>query len=341
MNCTELASKLTENYYTSETYDASNSNESSLNEYMNHNGILLTMCIGMSFFPKIFGGPCKLGIRENHLSASWIRNIDTGFRIFGMPDDPDALPIGLVLDPLQSHIDCMYPIDAVTDTRLRNGCGPVPDAPDAPPFNFMRILERIHVVNYKNENFGNDTKWMDIDCMDFMEPMVIPEDTGNFAVGKTDCKVDFLNNGTDMPFRFETSGEYIYNTWSSVMGHPVCNQSLPWSNPTFHDIDTILYFGSCIWKPNNWVGMMDIMEQIAVLHPKVHFWNEIVITKPNSKLEEMVQAVFVLDGSSPTQYETARFEAQKMGKPLLILHHNPPDQNVSFSCDGEYSTARK
>lgn len=329
MDCSALASKLTENYYTQDTY---NSSTDSLNGYFLDNGILLTMCLGIPFFPRIFGGPCKLGMLENHVSASWIRNIDTGFRIFG-PPEPDELPIGLILDPALAEINCMYPLDAGTASRMNNGCGSQPDAPDA-PMNYWRYLERLDIVSYKNSKFGNSTKWSDIDCNLFLEDLLPSQVAGNMATNNTECNAAVQG---DVPFRFDTSAKYIYDTWSFVMGHPVCNVTQPWTGPTFNHLDTIIYVGSCTWKPYDWLGLIDTMVSIAVKYPDVHFWNEIVVAKPKA-IAEITQAVFVMDGASSTRYDVARREALKLGKPLLILHHQPEyNSSISFTCDESFA----
>lgn len=215
MDCPELALKLSDNYYTTHKLNYS---DESLSGYLSQNGVLLTMCIGQMIFPNIFGGPCQLGRLSNHVSASWIRNLETGFKIFG-PPPPDELPIGLILDPMTADINCVYPIDAVTDTRLKNGCGFQPDAPEASN-NFRRILERYEIVKYKNEIFGKDVKWSDIDCENFLGNVGY----GSFAVNNSDCSLGIENS---VPLLFESAAKFTYETWSNLVGHPVCNVTKP------------------------------------------------------------------------------------------------------------------
>ena len=214
-HCSELALRLSENYHTTHIY---NHSDESLSGYLAHNGILLTMCI----MPTIFGGPCKIGGLSNHFSASWIRNIETGFRIFG---GAELLPIGLILDPTTVDINCAYPIDAVTDTRLNSGCGFQPDAPEASN-NYRRILERYEIVKYKNDMFGKDAKWSDIDCEDFLGNF----DGGIFAMNDSDCSLSMEH---DVLLLIESSAKITYKTWSNIVGHPVCNVTKAWVEPTF------------------------------------------------------------------------------------------------------------
>jgi hypothetical protein len=320
MSCSELALTLTNNYYTLNEYNSTNR---SLNEYLDQNGLLLTMCIGQTLFPRIFGGPCHMGSRSNHISASWIRNSDTGFRIFGPPQQ-NQIPIGLILDPTIAHIECLYPIDGVTDTRVNHGCGEQRDAPGGSK-NFWRILEQYEIIKYKNDVFGKNTKWSDIDCNDFVGDYR----GGNFAFNDTGCSIAVTGG---IPFSFETAPKFTYETWSSIMGHPVCNVTQPWVDPTFRSEDTILYMGSCVWKPFDWVGMINTMTQLALEHPHVNFWNEIIVGKPKV-LADVVQAVFIMEESN--DHEAARMEAKSLNKPLLTLH--PPDpttrKRLSFTCD--------
>lgn len=253
-----------------------------------------------------------MGLRSNHISASWIRNSDTGFRIFG-PPQPNQIPIGLILDPTIAQIECIYPIDAVTNTRMNSGCGEQRDAPGGSK-NFWRILEQYEIIQYKNDLFGKNTKWSDIDCNDFVGGL----GGGNFAFNNTDCSIAVKGG---VPFTFETTPKFTYETWSSIMGHPVCNISQPWMDPTFSSDDIILYMGSCVWKPFDWVGMINTMTHLALEHPHVHFWNEIIVAKPKV-LADVVQAVFVMEEDVNDYFKAARLEAKSLNKPLLILH--PP-----------------
>jgi hypothetical protein len=320
MSCHDLALRLTENYYTATRFNSTNTN---LTDYLNHNGILLTMCIGNAILPRIFGGPCKLGFRSHHVSASWIRKNETGFRVFGSSLLADtALPVGLILDPTMTQINCMYPIDGVTDAREKNGCGVTFDSIGGPS-SIRRSIDRYAIAHFKNSRFGKDTKWSDIDCS-LMFSDIVGE--GNFALNDTDCSGAVAGG---IPFVFESPARVTYETWSDVMGHPVCNITQPWTDPTFTSDDVLLYLGSCVWKTSDWAGMIDTTVNLATEHPSVTFWNEIVLSKPKD-LADIVQAVFIVDGSYALQ--AAKWEATRLGKPLLILSHST-DGNISFTCD--------
>lgn len=318
MNCPELALRLSDNYYTTLKF---NQTHEGLGEYLNQNGILLTMCLGQAILPSIFGGPCKLGMLSKHVSASWIRHVDTGFRIFG-PPSLDELPIGLILDPTTTGINCIYPIDGVTDQRLNNGCGVQPDAPEASN-NYYRILERFEIVKYKNDAFGKDVKWSDIDCKDFIGMT----ETGFFAVNNSDCSL-----------RLESAAKFTYETYSNLLGHPVCNATQAWVEPSYSMTDTILYMGSCVWKPSDWRSMIDTMVKVTSEYPHANIWNEVLIAKPR-ELNDIVQAVFLIDGSyDHNQYKSAKMEARRLGKPLLILHPSTTYSNLTFTCEQSAAT---
>ena len=318
MQCPELALRLSENYYSAQKF---NNLDESLSGYLNQNGILLTMCFGQMILPRLFGGPCRLGVLSNHVSASWIRNIETGFRIFG-PPPPDELPIGLILDPITSDINCVYPVDAVTDSRLDKGCGFQPDAPEASN-NYRRFFERYEIVKYKNDVFGKDVKWGDIDCEDFLGNTEL---LGTFAVNNSDCSLAMVS-----------AAKFYYDTYSNLVGHPVCNATKAWVEPAYNTTDAILYMGSCIWKPSEWRSMIDTMVKAVSEYPHAHLWNEINIAKPRT-LKDIVQAVFLIDGSfDHSEHEAAKMEARRLGKPLLVLHPPDANSNLTFTCDESIS----
>lgn len=317
MSCSDLALRFTESYFSSATFNSSGN----LNEYLNSNGILLTMCVGNTLAPKFFGGPCKLGFRENHVSASWIRKKETGFRIFGPRED-----VGLILDPFATEIQCLYPVDGVTDQRSINGCGPTYDAIDGSS-NIWRSIEKYQIESYKNQMFGKDTKWMDIDCEDMLGTFVGPFPFGGaFALNNTDC-LETVAGG--IPFLFASPVKYTYDVWSNLLGHAVCNATVPWPEPSFDDEGALLYLGSCAWRKSNWVGMVDTMMNLASEYLSLEFWNEIVLTKPKH-MADIVQAVFVMDGSY--DYQAAKWVAKDLGRPLMVFTLSE-DGNLSFSCD--------
>jgi hypothetical protein len=254
--------------------------------------------------------------------------METGFRIFG-PPPPDELPIGLILDPTTVDIQCVYPIDAVTDTRLKNGCGFQPDAPEAPN-NYHRILERYEIVKYKNDVFGKDVQWSDIDCEDFIGTV-----DGIIAVNHSDCS---LSIEQDVPLLLESIAKFTYETWSNIMGHPVCNVTKRWKEPIYNTTDTILYMGSYVWRPSDWLSMVDTMVKVSSEYPHAHLWNEVLVAKPHS-MKDIVQAVFLMDGSyNRNQHKAAMIEARRLGKPLLTLHLPGAKSNLTFTCDESIGT---
>ena len=331
MSCPELALRLTENYYSTHRF---NQSSESLSGFLDQNGILLSICLGSTILPSIFGGLCSLGIFSNHVAASWIRNIDTGFRIFGGPPTPtdDLALIGLILDPATADVKCVYPIDAVTNSRLNNGCGPLKQSPKAPNQDSQKS-DRYANIKFKSEKFAKTSKWSDIICEKFFRL-----DTGMVAMNNSDCSFA-IEHDVPVPMLLESAGKYNYETFSTAAGHPVCNMTKPWPEPNSNTRDSILYMGSCVWKPTDWLSMLDTMVQVASDYPRANFWNEVVVAKPKA-LKDIVQAVFFADVShDQSQYEAAKKEALRIGKPLLILH--PPtsaNSNLTFTCDESITT---
>lgn len=325
MSCPDLALRLTENYYSTNRF---NQSSESLSGYLDQNGILLTICLGQPILPSIFGGLCSLGIFLNHVAASWIRNVDTGFRIFGGPPQPtdDELLIGLILDPLTADINCVYPIDAVTNSRLNNGCGPLKQSPEAPNQD-SRKLDRYATIKFKNEMFAKTSKWSDVICEEFFRL-----DTGMVAMNNSDCSFA-VEHDVPVPMLFESASKYNFEIFSTAAGHPVCNVTMPWPEPNSNTRDSILYVGSCVWKPTDWLSMLDTMVHVASDYPRANFWNEVVVAKRRA-LNDIVQAVFFVHGShDQSQYEAAKKEALGIGKPLLILHPPSANSNLTFTCD--------
>ena len=120
-NCTLAAATLSAIYRTyNETSLQPNHR---LEDFLSHNGILLTMCMR-------FGGllpwlECSLGKKDTKISASWIQQNKTrGFRVIGDWIDHGP-PVGLVLKSETMNIRCLFPADAGTDKRDNEGCGPL------------------------------------------------------------------------------------------------------------------------------------------------------------------------------------------------------------------------
>lgn len=136
-------------------------------DYLGTHGVLVTMCIaGMSssFLP--------VGLAENHMAVSWI-NAEIGTSVI-----PAESQLGLILKPEAVNMQCIYPTDGASDGRDNSGCGPLSTDPQNGSRGARRMgplakwAFRRQMQAYKDINFGPDTDYADIDCLQFLDPFV-------------------------------------------------------------------------------------------------------------------------------------------------------------------------
>jgi len=143
--CQELAAALSLAYGSYEPFNASST---SLSDYLSHNGVLVTMCLG---------GDCPY-VDVDHVSASWIQSNMTEFRII------DNVTVGYVLDPNVLEVKCAYPVDGITNGRGQQGCGN-----HFPTTKRERQMEKIRIISEKRRRFGWRTRWEDIQREDMFD----------------------------------------------------------------------------------------------------------------------------------------------------------------------------
>jgi hypothetical protein len=160
-NCTVIAAALSTAY---RTYHAFQPDVSSLEQFLDRNGILLTMCMRFAgYLPWL---ECSRKEDDTKLSASWIQADKTrGFHVIGKPADQGP-PVGLVLKPSSTKVRCLYPVDAATNGRDGNGCGPMSSDPryGSKGYDHMgwfgKLMARAVVIRYKNSVFGENRTWL-------------------------------------------------------------------------------------------------------------------------------------------------------------------------------------
>ncbi|CAB9499102.1 expressed unknown protein [Seminavis robusta] len=332
-NCTLLASALSAAY---RTYNDTQP-ISSLEHFLDDNGILLTMC--MQFRGRIPWLECSRKDGNSKLSASWIQASKTrGFRVIGKPIDVGP-PVGLVLKPSSTKVRCLYPVDAGTDGRDNNGCGPNSYDPryGSKGYDhagwFQRLLTRQELTYYKNQKFGKNRTWESIPCNQLYDNLTVPilgllEERQQEQNTQTSHK----NNQTRYQWKYKTLDEVVVDQWSYKLGHPVCNQSQPAPKPDFNEtsiFDFLVYFDRYFWSgaDDDWRQVVSLMEDTIDRHPFVSTWNELVLEVPPSFqdfVENTVQAVFCIQGRGLVPDQIAKFwarrEAKKMNKPLLYVN---------------------
>jgi hypothetical protein len=317
-DCTELAADLSQNFRNKSPFDKSNATSTGLSRYLNTHGILFTMC---------FPFECTLPFQSTHVAASWI-NERYGVHAIAGPH------IGLVLNPLQAEIRCLYPTDAASNDRDGDGCGPPIMDPEhgssgASSYNIAtRYLVRKALTEYKNFNFGVHTPWDDISCDYFfpgvdLPPAMLAWDVDSKGQVKYQSIVSLLG------------GEH-----EAIMGHPVC--TCPKNDDhTFGggQYGFLLHQGSQSWDPIDWQEAMDLqIDFIEHRQDVLWHWNEIVLALPKPQMQDIVQAVFFLD--SPDMDDDDRAEGLKKaravagvmgGKPYMTMLEYPGEEDI-LSC---------
>lgn len=323
-NCTAIAAALSANFLSTTPYDTTTS---SLTEYLDSNGVLLSMC-----FP---GFGCALPPPITHLAASWI-NTKLGLKVL-----PANSNIALILDPKHSDITCIYPTDAGTDSRDNKGCGAINKDPTFGSTGATKLgpirreLARYKIRSYKNFNFGRDTPWLDIDCQDFFS------NEGAMGAGWNCSNPDDLFDTT-------TTNGFVYQPYlgfakynnEAIMGHAICTETDP--TPHFGPDDCWLYTGPFSWPPSQWQEVMDAqLHLFEQKHPTTLLWNEIVLKLPR-EMGDVVSAVtyVVLPDMDKAEVDKLRRRAQKEAimlghKPLLKVELTSLDiaPNPLFVCD--------
>jgi len=356
-SCTQLAAALSASYRTYETYDPSNHHHSSLESFLEKNGILLTMCMrfnwkipwlecvgsGLDVSPFSFTDHDEVRntnenktVMHHRIASSWIQQNITGFRVVGPYFDP--APVGHILQPNATTIRCLYPIDGATDGREDEGCGPMRDdihygskGYDHAKW-YTKLLLKRKIIEFKNSRFGNNRTWDSIPCSEFL---------GSTAANFSSAVLGEVNND-DRSWTYQRTSEYIIQSWSYIMGHNICNTSQPLPTPSFNDTDFLVYFGPTPWQPQHWEEMLFLMKDAIVEHPSIQIWNEITLDVSADMLNDAVQAVFYVKGGiNPGRDTLARriaiAEARKLHKPLLYVNLIHPSHDHSeadlFQCD--------
>jgi len=326
MSCSELASSLSAQYRNT-SFDGApkrgTSASPSLNDYLATHGLLLTMC---------FPNSCSLGFGAQFFSASWIQK-DLGPRVI-----PSSSGVGLILDPSLVNIQCLYPTDAGTLGRDGKGCGPMSSdrnggSQGAASYNknpIKRYMYRKFVTDYKNLNFGRDTKWEDIDCMEFFD---LPSIEGGRLWGFID------EDGNNSTWVQNYSSPVLANlNVAAIMGHDLCSVDvLPESFVPFP-----IYYDAHSWAPEDFKELIELeMEFIhnQTTSVKLWVWNELVLSLP-TELPPLVQGVFYVNenytGERMKRREVARRQAKTFGDlPVFVLHNEENWHGDILECDGQ------
>lgn len=342
-NCTAIAAALSLSY---RQYDDSYDPKTgvSLEEFLDSNGILLTIC--MRYRGLIPWQECSRGRQDSKLSASWVQREKTrGFHTIGTPIDVGP-PVGLVLKPTATIIRCLFPADAATDGRDDDGCGPAMNDVryGSKGYDhvgwFKKQLLKAEVRYYKNSVFGANRTFESIPCDEFFIS------NASQIQGPNPPVLGRLNE--DSEWNFETLTGRLIDEWSYIMGHSVCNTSQPVPKPNLDNTTArpqLFYQEHKSWRATEWADMVRLMEQALDEHPSLDVWNELVLKVPTGDTEasfanHTVQAVFFIKGRGVVMDEIARRiakrEAKRMIKPLMYIDLDKfdNDNHDLFICEG-------
>lgn len=331
--CAILAKELSQNYRSTDPF---RKNEDSLPIYLSKHGILLTMC---------FPFECTIPMGATHLSGSWI-NQQTGVQVI------QGAHLGLILDPFQVDIHCLYPTDAGSDGRDNSGCGapflePTHGSKGASSYNWItRNLVQKKITNYKNFNFGVDTDWQDIEC-EFFFPTAHGQNGGQH--GSEPISPLAWDTSPDGQIRYQNILPLLENELEAIMGHPVCHcsdESRDTSTGLF-----LLHQGTTPWGTRDWQEAIDIQLQFiheeSNNHTVLWHWNEIVMSLPKPQMQDAVLALFYLDSPAMDEHSRAdalaRLQALSLvmgGKPYMSLHTEVSIDVDLLTCPDEKDVSR-
>jgi hypothetical protein len=248
-NCTLLAATLSAAYRSYHEYHPGE--HESLESFLDENGVLVTMC--MRYHGHAPWLECSRSKKDHRVEASWIQQEKTGFRVV-VPPVNLGVPVGLVLQPSATNINCLYPLDAATDQRDDDGCGPVTRDPKYGSKGYDhqswygKALARAQIVEYKRYAFPNRT-WNSIPCGEFLQSGDPNSPNANLTKNIVLADLEEDDNHQEGEWYFQTETEYTVEDYSYIMGHDVCNRSSPFPKPIFNESSFLLYKGPNSWSP--------------------------------------------------------------------------------------------
>lgn len=314
--CEALASSITSNYLSNATFNPT----FSLTEYLSSTGVLISMCLDRDCTDNSW--PMK----EPHLSGSWLQHSSTGPRYFGGHGG-----VGMIFDPHQVDIRCLYPLDAYSDARIEGGCGALGSGIEFNWFERQWLRTRIRWRKWRSFPV---TPWDEIPCSDFIKDRSLKKSDLQRVFGMKD------HNQTWM-----TTASWIELNLRGLVGHQVCYDDLEPVFPDDTDESMLAYTGPDSWLPYEWNESTKVTFDVVNEHPGVGIWNEVVMSDlaSVSDYEQAVQAIFyVLSGPDDGYRDQAFEEAQALGgKPVLEFW--PGNESWHFRCvsSGEESMGRR
>ena len=320
----------------------SNGTQEKLEDFLDRNGILLSMCKRFDRDLQRSVPDCRLDDKDTSFAASWVQEVETfGFNVFRPLED---YGVGMVMDPPRVHATCLYPGDAASKARDDQGCGPLSEDPDHGSWGrteAYREMVRKKFQDVKAQRFPH-TDWINITCLDLIygnesRLATITNVFQNQGVEANDSQDSHDNNINDT-FVFETIEVSQERFLTELMGFQPCTPGE--TEPQFGPTNWFVYVDTQYWRPSDWNEFVSTMRRLMLDHPAVKNWNEVVLEKPkdDEELANMVQAVFYVDDPNEsdegmrTFYRYAKSKATEWGKPLLRVNLQAGQGQDLFVC---------
>lgn len=309
--CTELAANLSTSYLSPAAYDG----VSPLADFLTATGVLLTMCV----FDNCTTDKISRDDSNAHLSGSWIQASTTGPRVFpvdlfGMGEQTG---IGMVLDPLKVDVNCIYPLDGISDNRGDFGCGKV----DWKFPWWQTQAFKLEIYWRKWRQFPH-TQWKDIPCSKLLD-FGKKGGMGSMIVGMVD------HEGTT----WKTMYYFLQQFLAALIGHTVCYDD---TVPDFsNDKQMLTYFGDDSWLPSQWNESAHITQQVIQQHPTSQgIWNEVVMTQVDVQdYSKIVQALFYVDEPHNDTFKNLAYaEAKRLGVEHVLEFDPQLAEQSLFRC---------
>jgi len=273
-NCTLLASMLSASYRS--TLPFAGDSTRSLQEYLQSNGVLFTMCLDISGQlncsllqsapppPPPHHGPHLHKPVTAHWSGSWA-NARTSFRPF------PGVNVGQIADAGALNLTCLYPSDGSTDYRDNLGCGPFRVDPKYGSQGYDVVgplTKRLLSLEVREELGSKYPAVPNISCFDLFNSSVgVPVPPGVTPANVSGWHADGDETDPSACAAMKAGQRGIvtssfYNVATSAMepyyGGPICTLENP--SPSLDgQSHSPIYNGSCSFSPHEFQAAMDLM----------------------------------------------------------------------------------
>jgi len=278
---------------------------------MAETGLLVTMCTG---FPGATNSTtCDSPM--DHVSASWMSNALTGFRVL-------PTPYGTALDPTHVTVRCAFPVDASSDSRDGAGCGPHSLDPVYGSQGYdnaslaQRAVVRVQVAALYAQH--DASTWSDLACSELVPTVEYLSAFG----GPMPLSLNATNATTD-DLGIRSYYDQLNALYEPFLGHPMCKNDAPVC-VRLHACGALDYLGPTSWPPDAFDAMIDTQRALHRRMPALleSSWNEIILDVVEQT--PSIQAAFWLNDTRTSKAARAlarakaRNVADRADVPVLV-----------------------